>query len=360
MKGLNYFSLLVLLISACGKKQETIKPELTSITESVYANGYLKSENQYQVFPSVNGVISKIYVEEGDTVTTGEPLMLLAHDTQRYSKENAQLAERLNDVKENEGKKLDAQLTVELAKNKLLFDSSLFFRQRALWEQKIGTKVELEQKEVAYAASKSNYFSALIRQRDLLKQLEFNSNQSKNNLKISDQLESDFTIKSEVNGRVYALYKSVGEWVGVQTPLAILGDAKQFRLQMRIDEYDILKIKIGQDVLVTMDSYKGKVFMASVSKINPLMNEKTKSFTIEAKFSDPPEKLYPNLTFEANIIIQKKDNVLIVPNRYFVNDSTLLLSNGESVKVITGLKDYRCTEILKGVAITDELLMPEE
>lgn len=360
MKVFQHTALLFTLFFACGKKLETIKPTLTSITESVYASGYLKSENQYQVFPSVNGVISKIYVEEGDTVRAGEPVILLAHETQRFSKDNALLAEKLNDIKENEGRKLESQLTVDLAKNKMLFDSSLYFRQKALWELKIGTKVELEQKEIAYTSSRNSYFSAVIRQRDLLKQLEFNSNQSKNNLKISDQLENDYTIKSGINGRVYAIYKSPGEWVSVQSPLAILGDAAEFRLQMRIDEYDILKIKIGQDVLVTMDSYKGKVFKARVSKINPFMNEKTKSFTVEAEFINPPEKLYPNITFEANIVIQKKESALIVPNRFFVNDSTVILSNGETKTVITGLKDYRCTEILNGVTIEDELMMPIE
>ncbi len=360
MKIVSLSTLAFVLFFSCGKKQETVKPSLTSITESVYASGYLKSENQYQVFPSVNGVISKIYVEEGDTVTIGQPLVLLAHETQRYSKDNAQLLERLNDAKENQGKNTESQLTVDLAKNKMLLDSSLYFRQKALWEQKIGTKVELEQKEIAYISSKNNYLSALIRQRDLLKQIDFNSDQTKNNLKISDQLESDYTIKSEINGRVYALNKSVGEWVGVQTPLAVIGDAQQYRLQMRIDEYDILKIKIGQEVLVTMDSYKGKLFKAAVFKINPLMNEKTKSFTIEAKFVNPPERLYPNITFEANIIVQKKDKALIIPNRYFINDSMVVLSNGNNVKVTTGLKDYRNTEILSGITIEDELILPAE
>lgn len=52
-----------------------------------------------------------------------------------------------------------------------------------------------------------------------------------------------------------------------QTPLAVIGDATVFILEMQIEEYDIAKIKLGQIVLLTMDSYKEEVFEASVSKI---------------------------------------------------------------------------------------------
>lgn len=360
MKALWLSLCLAILLASCSKKQETITPLLTSITESVYASGFIKSENQYVVFPTVNGTISKVLVEEGDTVTTGTPLLVIANETQRYSKDNAALLERLNDEKENEDKKTESQLTVDLAKSKMAFDSGLYFRQKALWEQQIGTKLELEQKEIAYKNAKSNYLSAVIRNKDLLKQLAFNSSQSKNNLKISDKLESEYTIKSEIDGTVYSINKSRGEWAGLQTPLATIGNSRKFILEMRIDEYDIFKIKPGQEVIVTMDSYKGNVFLAKVSKINPLMNEKTKSFTIEATFINPPEKLFPNITFEANIIIQKKDKTLIVPNRFFLNDTTVVLSNGRKVNVVKGLRDYKNTEVVKGLTLNDELTIPSE
>ena len=101
--------------------------------------------------------------------------------------------------------------------------------------------------------------------------------------------------------------------VNPQTPLATIGDAFIFLLEMQIDEYDVAKVKLGQKVLLTMDSYKNEVFEARVSKINPMMNERSKSFTIEAEFIKQPSVLYPNLTAEANIIIQVKQNALTIP-----------------------------------------------
>ena len=79
-----------------------------------------------------------------------------------------------------------------------------------------------------------------------------------------------------------------------------------------MDEYDVGKIRIGQKVMVVLDSYKGKVFQASITKIRPLLNEKSRSLTIEATFNDQPDGLVPSLTAEANILIQTKQFVGIL------------------------------------------------
>jgi len=344
----------------CKKKQETVKPILTSITESVYATGIVKSKNQYQVYPTASGIITEIYLEEGDSVNVNTPLLFISNEAQKYAQQNAALNERFTDFKENEGKLADAKMSIEVAKSKMQVDSSLYFRQKNLWQQQIGSKVELEQKELSYKNSKTNYLSSLLKYDDLVRQISFNSSQAKNNLKISNKQENDFVIKSEIKGTLYSLSKSKGEFVSAQTPVAVIGDSRNFILEMQIDEFDIFKVLIGQEVLVTLDSYKGKVFNAKVTKINPLMNERNKSFLIEAEFTDKPEKLYPNITFEANVIIHKKENTLIIPRNYLLNDSTVITADGNQKIIKIGLKDYKNVEVLMGITENDELVKPTE
>jgi multidrug efflux pump subunit AcrA (membrane-fusion protein) len=237
-------------------------------------------------------------------------------------------------------------------------DSLLYQRQLALWKQDIGTKVDLEQRELAYENSKNIYNSSKIKYDDLKRQLDFNSAQAKKNVLISDKMENDYTIRSEIDGIVYSLPKYKGEMVGPQTPLAVIGASNRFVLEMQVDEYDILKIKVGLPVLVTMDSYKGKVFDAKVTKVNPLMNERSKTFLVEAEFNQLPEMLYPNISFEANIVLQKKENAILIPRNYIVNDSVVIKANGDKVTVKTGLRDYQKIEILSGISANDELVKP--
>ena len=358
MKKLVLFAVGIMLFS-CGKKQETSLPSLGPITESIYASGVLKTADQYQAYVTVNGIISQIIVKEGDSVHIGSPLVSITNETQRFAAENASLAANFNDFSANSGKLDEAKLVIESAKNKFKLDSALYFRQKNLWEQQIGTKVDLEIKELAFQTSKSNYLSAIQRFRDLKRSLAFNSSQAKKNLQISANQAQDFILRSKTNGIVYSILKSMGEIVSPQSPIAVIGNYQDFVLEMQVDENDILRVQNGQKVIVTLDSYKNQAFEARVSKISEIMNERSKTFLVEATFTKAPPKLFPNITFEANILLNKKENVLLIPRNYLKQDSIVTLASGEERIVKVGLKDFQKAEILSGIKVSDEIVKPK-
>ena len=358
MKKLVLFTVGIMLFS-CGKKQETSLPSLGPITESIYASGVLKTADQYQAYVTVNGIISQILVKEGDSVHVGSPLVSITNETQRFAAENASLAANFNDFSANSGKLDEAKLVIESAKNKFKLDSALYFRQKNLWDQQIGTKVDLETKDLAFQTSKSNYLSAIQRFRDLNRSLAFNSSQAKKNLQISANQAQDFILRSKTNGIVYSILKSIGEIVNPQSPIAVIGNYQDFVLEMQVDENDILRVQNGQKVIVTLDSYKNQAFEARVSKISEIMNERSKTFLVEATFTKAPPKLFPNITFEANILLNKKENVILIPRNYLKQDSIVTLASGEERIVKVGLKDFQKAEILSGLKVSDEIVKPK-
>jgi RND family efflux transporter MFP subunit len=358
MKQLVLFAVGIMLFS-CGKKQETSLPSLGPITESIYASGVLKTADQYQAYVTVNGIISQILVKEGDSVHVGSPLVSITNETQRFAAENASLAANFNDFSANSGKLDEAKLVIESAKNKFKLDSALYFRQKNLWDQQIGTKVDLETKELAFQTSKSNYLSAIQRFRELNRSLAFNSSQAKKNLQISANQAQDFILRSKTNGIVYSILKSIGEIVNPQSPIAVIGNYQDFVLEMQVDENDILRVQNGQKVIVTLDSYKNQAFEARVSKISEIMNERSKTFLVEATFTKAPPKLFPNITFEANILLNKKENVILIPRNYLKQDSIVTLASGEERIVKVGLKDFQKAEILSGLKVSDEIVKPK-
>ncbi|MEP6793471.1 MAG: efflux RND transporter periplasmic adaptor subunit [Saprospiraceae bacterium] len=351
--------LSLLLLSSCKSKVETTSPKRESITESVYASGILKSKNQYQVFATVNGLIQKVYVEEGDTVKKGAPLFTILNETSKLNRENAQLAVELTDSKSNQAKLDELLINIDLMKNKMLNDSLLMARQQNLWSQNIGSKLDLEKSELNYQNSRTNYQSAFLRYKDQKRRLDVSSKQANKNLQISVKNEGDFTITSVISGKVYSLLKEQGEMVNTQTPLGVIGDPKDFILELQVDEYDITSIRPGLPIKVTMDSYKREVFDAVITKINPIMNERSKTVTVEAVFVKQPPSLYPNLTLEANIILQVKDNVITLPRKFILNDHFVIKENGDTTAIRTGLKDYSKTEILEGISEKDILILPK-
>ena len=353
-------AILITLLFSCKNKVETTYPSIEKITHSVYASGVVKSDNQYQVYAKVNGVITQILVEDGAFVKKGQAIVKLGDDAQKLNYENAKLLAKFSDAFANKEKLQQAQTELELAKLKMDNEFSLLERQKKLWAQEIGSKNDIDQRELSYKNAMSNFNANKLRINDLKKQIDFQSEQTKRTASISSTSLKDYIIKSEIDGKIYSLTKEKGEMVNTQTPIAIIGDASKFYVELQVDEYDISKIKIGQKVLLTMDSHKGEVFEASISKLYSMMNEKSKSFKVEANFTKQPENLYPNLTTEANIIIEVKENTTTIPRNYLINNDLVLLANQEKRKVTVGLKDYEKVEILSGITTKDQLFKPAQ
>ncbi|MCC6460917.1 MAG: HlyD family efflux transporter periplasmic adaptor subunit [Saprospiraceae bacterium] len=347
-----------LLLPACRKQPEKTQATLERISESVYASGTIKSKNQYQVFSTVSGLVQKILVQEGDVVRKGDPLFVVQHESAALNAQNAQLAADFA-ARNSRGERLqELTASIETAQSKMLNDSLLLVRQRGLWAQQIGSRVELEQRELAYTASLNSYRAAVLRYRDLQKQLDFAAAQSQKLLAISKTMAQDYVIRSQTDGRVYNITLEPGEIVSMQSPVAIIGDAVEFVAELQVDENDIARIRPGQRVLLTLDSYKGQVYEAELTRIDPFMNERSRTFAVEAIFTKKPPVLYPNLTAEANIVIQTKDNALTIPRAYLIGDSVVILEDKTQRSVKTGLKDFRKAEILEGLSPRQTILKP--
>lgn len=354
------FSILIsLTLIACTNKSEPITAEIKNITESIYASGVIKSKNQYEVFGKTNAIVKKIFVAEGATVKKGDPIFQLDNNNLKLSTENARIASASADYNVNINKLLDAQKAIELAEKNLANDSLLYQRQKNLWGQNIGSKVEFEIKELKYQNSKVELSRAKTNYKDLERQLKLASDQSKNNLEIARLMEGDFVIRSEIDGIVYKINKKEGELISLQEPVVIIG-ADEFIIELSIDEIDIVKVQKGQKIIIRMDSYETQVFEGRIIAIEPIMNSRTRSFQAEAIFTTSPKQLYPNLTLEANILINTKQNVLTIPREYLVNDSMVVLKGGELKKIELGLMDYDLVEIIGGIDKNTLIELPQK
>ncbi len=355
-----YLPLLLLpALPACKEKAASTKPIVSSITESVYASGIVKPDGQYKVYANTGGVIKSILVNEGDIVKKGQIIATLSNDALIANSRTSGITANFNDVKNNQSKIKEAEYNVEQAQLKMENDAVFLTRQRNLWQQDIGTKAELDNRILAAKNSKAAYENALLQLQNLKKQLQYNASQSASNQQAASALAADLNVRSNVNGKVFTLTKKQGEMVTAQTPLAVIGEDASFFIELQIDENDITRIQPGLTVFITMNSYKNKVFEAKITRLIPYMNEQTRTFTVEAHFTKPPPTLYPNLTTEANILISKKDNALLIPTDYLLNDNVVQLKNGEKKKVVTGAKDYRQIEIISGLSPNDEILKPQ-
>ncbi len=347
---------VLLILNACKGKVESIHPSVEKITASVYASGSVKSKGQYEVFSKTNGLVEKILVQEGADVIKGQAIFILSNKAQSLGAENAKLLADYSSSFQNQEKLNQAQNELEVAKLKMDNDASLLDRQQKLWSNEIGTKNDLDLRTLAYKNSSALYHASVLKMNDLKKQIAFQSKQTSKSEAIASSNLNDYTIRSEMNGRLYSLQKNVGEMVTTQAPVAIIGDANSFYIELQVDEYDIAKIQKGQRVMISMDSYKGTTYEAVVDKIYPIMNAKSKSFKVDAVFTQQPNHLFPNLSAQANIVISVKEKALTIPRSYLIDNEFVYLENKEKRKVVVGLMDYEKVEILSGINANDALI----
>lgn len=358
MRG-SIFVFSILIWWGCQHKPEIITPMRRDITESVYASGTVKSEGQYQVMSMVTGRIAEVMVKPGDSATIGQILFRLESDLADANASVAQLNVENALLSTNYQKIQDARNQIDQLRRKYQLDSVQYQRQANLWSQNIGTKAELDMKELQLGQSKTALESAILQLKDLEKQLKYNQSLATRNLSVSRINQSEYLVRSKINGVIFSVLKEKGDLATPQLPLAIAGDASRYIIELSVDENDIVKVKKDQEVYVKMDSYKDQVFQGRVTSVDPIMDERTRTFTVNAVFTEAPAVLYPNLSLEANIIINQKKDVWTLPRYVIEGDSVIHLADGTRLRVKTGLKDYSIAEITEGIAGTEKVIAPK-
>lgn len=352
-------AILTLLFVACEEPQETIRPEVSSLTESVYASVNINPKDAYQVYANGQGILQRINVEEGHEVSNGQPLAKIQATQLNYSVDNAKLSLELAQKNyDGEASLLDNVRTeLRAAQEQYALDSAQYSRQQNLWKKKIGSQFDLDQAKLRADLSSKKVQSLKNQIAQSQRELKQRVRQAQNNLKQVQSQAGDYNVTARMDGKVYSVFKEEGELISPQQPIMMVGHDSIFVVEMNIDEIDIIQVEMGQEVVISLDAYPEETFNAKVVKIFPQKDTKTQTFRVEADFVDPPKRLYPGLAGEANIIISTKEKVLTIPTEYLLEGSKVQTPDGP-VEVKVGLRNFERVEILEGIDESSELVKP--
>lgn len=350
MRKVFFLVLITTFLYSCNK-EEHITPIRKSMTESIYSSIVVQPDSLYQVYAVISGILEKNFIEEGDLVLKNQPLFQVINTAPELNTKNAKLALDLANDNYSGGITVLKSIKEEInaAQLKLKNDSINYYRQKNLWDQKIGSKIDFDSRKLNYDLARNNVLTLKSKLNRTKNELFITVKQAKNNYTTALVNTKDYTIKSSIAGKVYSINKNLGELVKTAEPIATLGSANQFIVEMLVDEVDIVKVIMSQQVLITLDAYKGQVFEAKVTKILPKKDERNQTFTVEAIFDNPPKVLFPGLSGEGNIVIGKRKNVLTIPLDYLLEDDKVR-TDGGLVSVKTGLRNMDFVEIVSGIS----------
>lgn len=354
--------LLLVLLSCRSEPSEKIQAQYGNITEAVYASARVQPADHYRVFAEVSGIVEEKWINTGDIVDRGDRLFRIRNQTLDLQTANARLNYELAKANlSGSANQLEAlKRQIDLARQQYHQDSVDYERQRSLWEQRIGSRQQLDQRALALSNSKTQYQSALDNYQQSLRQLKAEVKKADNTYRINANNKEQFILSSRLDGKVYELFVEPGETVNPQQPLAWIGSRDSFLVEMQVDEDDISRVQLGQKVFLHLDSYRDQVFSGEVIKIYPSMDLELQTFQVEARFLEPPPVLYPNLTAEANIVVHQKEKAVVIPRAYLTpGDSVILADSQQKRAVELGISDIRMVEVTEGLQVGERILKPK-
>ena len=152
---------------------------------------------------------------------------------------------------------------------------------------------------------------------------------------------------------------SEGQYVAAGTDIARLEKIDRLKLDFRVPEAFIGRLKAGQPVKVLVDAHAGRVFPGSVYAIEPGVDEQTRTILLRARVANPELRLRPGMFARVQVQLGVREKAIWIPEAAIVprgQDSTVFrVVNGkvDVVRVQTGARKVGEVEIVKGLAAGD-------
>jgi HlyD family secretion protein len=318
---------------------QTGKVSKQDLTSLVTASGEIKPKTYTNVLGEGFGKITEIVVKEGDHVKRGDVLLKLENIQPAADVEAQQAAQTSSEagIKSAEANYRSAQADVTRAKadfEKAKFD---WDRGKQLYENELISKQEYDARKAAYDSSNAavDVSNARLQQtRAELDRSRSTTDQMRAVMTRAKDVLRKTTYTAPIEGVVTYIAVRVGENVvmGIQNApgsyLMTISDMSTVTAEVKVDETDIVNVKMGQDCDVTIDAVPGKTFKGKVTEVGTqavlrtsgLATSQTTSSTQEAKdfkvvvtLLEPPQSIRPGLSTTAKIKTAEKKAVLAIP-----------------------------------------------
>ena len=321
-----------------------VSVELGTVEQTV-ANtraGTVKACQRSRLSLPIGGQIAQLFVKEGDHVEAGQLLMSLWNEDRAAQVAVSQASEK-SAVQERQSICISAQS-----------DSREYRRIVNLVKKNLVSKESADLAKSRSEASKASCEAAKAREI-----------QARSAVTAAQAVLEQTHLRAPFAGSVAEVTGEIGEFStpsppGVATPPAIdlLTDDCHY-ISAPIDEVDASDIAIGDRVRVTLDAFRGKAFPAKIRRISPYImdfEKQARTVEVEADLTSLPEgvKLLAGYSADMEIILNSRDNVLRIPSELVVDDSFVMVLDGEGnlqhKAIEKGLSNWRYTEVASGLS----------
>jgi HlyD family secretion protein len=338
--------LLVLVVAAAAvgasRKKETGIPVTTekavvkTITQLVTATGKVQPEIEVKISPEVAGEIIAIPVKEGGAVKKGDLLVRIKPDTYQAQ------------VDQQEAALASAKASSVLSQAHLTKAEQDFKQAQELYAKKLLSEADFTAARTNLDVARADFDSSVAQ----IRRTEGSLTQFR------DQLNKT-TIYAPMDGTISSLSSEVGERVVgtgsfAGTEIMRVADLANMEVRIKVNENDIVNVKLGDHAAISIDAYPGRKFSGTVNEIsssaagagatgsgnNAVPTDDVTNFLVKIRISDRDANLRPGMSGTVDIETQTVTNVVAIP----VQSVTVRAAGGKTSEEVQQAKAKEAKE----------------
>jgi len=283
------------------------KAVVRTITHLVTATGKVQPEVEVKISPEVAGELIEIPVIEGQSVKKGDLLVRIKPDFYQAA------------LEQQEASLASAKATSVLSRARLTKARHDFKQAEELYGKQLVSHADFVAATANLDVAKADFDSSL----EQIRRTEGSVSQSRDSL-------AKTTIYSPVAGSISSLSSEVGERVVgtgsfAGTEIMRLANLDNMEVRVKVNENDIINVKLGDHTIVTVDAFPGRKFMGLVNEISSSAitigaqsaatsaSDEVTNFLVKISIKAPEAKLRPGMSATVDIETQTVANVVSVP-----------------------------------------------
>ena len=258
------------------KSVEIMVVKSTDLERIITAQGKAQAWQEAKLAAEVAGVIKRFYVDRGDPISVGNPLVALVDDNykRRVKERKAQLV------------KAKALLALAIKKHR---------RHRKLLRSRVLAKSSHDETQAGYLSASADVRLAQV----ALDQAEYDLRKT--------------TIITPLTGVVVARYREPGEMITAGTVLLHVANYRKIKIEIGLTEWQVVQIKKGQAAVVTFDVLPGKTFAARIDVVGVSADADAGTFPVRVAVENPDRIIRPGMIARISMKGLTIKNILLVP-----------------------------------------------
>jgi len=269
---------------------EAVQAQFGGLPLEERLNGIVRASNQVDIYPRISAPIEEIFVQNGDEVREGSPLVRLRDLEYRERLRQAEASLRISIAQRRQAEAALGEIRSELR------------RARILAERELSSELEMEQLEARLESAEAS-----------LELAEAQVEQARSNVAEQNEALSQTVILSPVNGTVGQRTAEVGMQVNANTRLFTVGDLSQSRITVNLTERMLGYIRTGHTARIFSENIADTVLVSEISRISPFLGAGNFSTEAEIDINNPGGLLLPGMFVTVDILYGESEQTTVIP-----------------------------------------------